>query len=287
VEQLIAIVTQWIVLSAIYILVALGFVFLLNMLGIFNFAHGAVYMISAYICYYLVVDAGLNRWLALVLTTIIIAAFGIFLERFCFRPFGSNFNRTIMVCIGISTILVTSMNIEAGTQTIATPPFVDGIFRAGLLAISYEKIVIMILGIVLLGVFIWFLNRTRMGQQLQAIAQNKVGAALHGINIKRSSALACALGCGLAAVAGSLMGSYLFLSPFMGDSILTKVMIIVMLAGIGSVSGVFIGGLALGALDAVLPIYISGAASSAIVVAFVIVVLLIRPQGFFGHEVSI
>ena len=283
-DLVIALGTQWIVLSSMYILVALGFVFVLTLLGIFNFAHGAVYMIAAYICYFLVVSAGINRWLALFVTTVIMFIFGLLLERVAFRPFRGDFNRQIMVCIGISTIMVTAMNIKAGTRNIATPPFVDGVLRVGALAVSYEKIVYMMVGIVLLVIFIWFFNRTRTGLQLQAIAQNQVGAVLHGININRGSALACALGCGLAAIAGSLMGSYLFLSPFMGNTILIKVLIIVMLAGIGSVSGVFIGGLIIGAFDAVLPVYIGGAASSAIVVALIIVILLIRPQGFFGHE---
>ena len=91
-EQVVAIVTQWVVLSAVYVLAALGFAFLFSMMGILNFAHGAIYMIGAYICYYLSVGAGLNQWLALVLSTLTMAAFEVFLEKYCFRPFMGDFS---------------------------------------------------------------------------------------------------------------------------------------------------------------------------------------------------
>jgi branched-chain amino acid transport system permease protein len=283
-QEAVAISIQVIVLAAIYILVALGFAFLFSMLGILNFAHGAIYMIGAYICFYLTVNAGINQWAALALTTLLVAGFGVFLEKYCFRPFVGNFNRTVMVCISISSIMVTSLNIKAGTENMAIPSFAEGILKAGPVSVSYEKIVTMAIGVVLLAVTIWFFKRTQRGQQMQAVAQNMVGAALQGISIHRSSALACALGCGLAALAGSLMGAYLNLGPYMGDFMLIKVLILVMLAGVGSIGGIFIAGLALGCLDAVLPVLISGAASSAISVTIVIILLLIRPQGFFGHE---
>ncbi len=282
--EVVAIMTQVIVLASIYILVALGFAFLFSMLGILNFAHGAIYMIAAYICFYLVTAAGLNQWLGLLITTLLISGFGVFLEKFCFRPFVGNFTRTVMVCIGLGTILVTTINIKAGTENMAIPAFVNGVLRAGPVSISWEKIVTMGIGVVLLVLVMWFFNRTRMGQQMQAVAQNKVGAALQGISINRSSSIACALGCGLAAIAGCLMGAYLNLGPYMGDFMLIKVLILVMLAGVGSLGGLVIGGLALAILDGVLPVIISGAASSAIAVAIVVVLLLIRPQGFFGHE---
>jgi branched-chain amino acid transport system permease protein len=129
-----------------------------------------------------------------------------------------------------------------------------------------------------------FVNRTRWGQQMLAISQNIQGAALQGINVHRISALASFMGCALAAIAGCLMGSYLNLAPLMGDDMLVKVMILVMVAGVGSIGGIFIAGLILGILDAALPVVTGGATSDAIVVMVVVVILLIRPQGFFGHE---
>jgi branched-subunit amino acid ABC-type transport system permease component len=119
---------------------------------------------------------------------------------------------------------------------------------------------------------------------MQAIAQNMEAAYLQGINVRRISMIAFALGCGLATIAGCLMGSYIQLSPFMGDIMLTKVLILVILAGIGSIGGIFLTGLLLGGLDAILPLLMRGAFSDAIAVVIVVVILLFKPKGFFGHE---
>jgi len=138
---------------------------------------------------------------------------------------------------------------------------------------------------VLLGLIVWLVNKTSWGQQMQAIAQNMEGAFLQGINVHRISILACALGCALAAIAGCLMGAYLGLGPFMGDFMMTKILMLVILAGVGSINGIFITGLVLGGLDAILPVLMEGATGEAIAVAIIVILLLIRPEGFFGHEV--
>ena len=123
-----------------------------------------------------------------------------------------------------------------------------------------------------------------MGAPAQAVSQNIEGAALLGINVHRISGIACAVGCGLAAVAGCLIGAYLSLGPFMGDYMLVKILMVVFLAGAGSITGIFIAGFALGILDGILPVLLNGAVSDAIAVGVVVLLLLIRPQGFFGHE---
>jgi branched-chain amino acid transport system permease protein len=270
-----------------YILAALGFAFLFNMLRILNFAHGAIYMIGGYVCYLFVLEMGFNNWLALVLATLIVAAFGVFLERFCFRPFVGDFNRTVMICVAIVVILQTTVTIIVGDKTMSLPSFARGVLIAGPISVNYERILTFAIGAILLVAVMWFVNRTKWGQQMQAIAQDRIGAALQGIDIHRISSIAFALGCALAAVAGCLMGAYLRLSPFMGDLMLVRVLIIVMLAGAGSIGGILIAGLVLGALNAALPVLIPGAASDAVIIAVIIVLLLIRPMGFFGYEVEI
>jgi len=275
------------ILSSMYILAALGFAFLFNMLRILNFAHGAIYMIGGYICYLFINGMGFNNWVALVLATLIVAAFGLFLEKFCFRPFVGDFNRTVMICVAILVILQTTVTIIVGDRQMALPTFAEGVLRAGPISINYERILTFAIGAILLGAVMWLVNRTKWGQQMQAIAQDRIGAALQGINIYRTSSIAFALGCALAAVAGCLMGAYLRLSPYMGDLMLVRVLIIVMLAGAGSLGGILITGLILGALNAALPVLIPGAASDAVIIAVIIVLLLIRPMGFFGYEVEI
>jgi branched-chain amino acid transport system permease protein len=273
------------VLSSMYILMALGFALLFSIMGILNFAHGAIYMVGGYICYQFAGEYGFSPWLALLLSALFIALFGLFLERFCFRPFFGNLNRTIVVCIAVIVILETAVNIAVGTYVRSIPSFAPGILKAGGLSLSLDKLITFVIGAVLLVGMVLFIGKTKWGQQMQAVAQDVEGAALHGININRVSALACSIACGLAAVSGSLMGAVFSLSPFMGDYMLVKAVQLVILGGIGSIGGIFFAGLIIGALDATLPLWVSGATSEAIGLGVIIIILLFRPQGFFGHEV--
>ena len=275
-----------VILAAAYILVALGFAFLFNMLGILNLAHGAIYMVAGYLAYSFIVGLGMSHWLAMSLSTLVIACVGVFLERYCFRPFIGDFNRLTMVCVAMTVILTTTVNIIIGTQQMAIPTFAQGVFKAGFVLVNRDRAITFGIGTVILLLTTLFVNRTRWGRQMQAISQNMEGASLQGISIGRISAIACAVGFGLAAIAGCLMGTLYNLSPFMGQSTLVKVLMIIILAGVGSFGGIFIVGLILGILYGVLPVLIPGAASDAIAVAVFMAILLFRPQGFFGHEVG-
>ena len=283
-ELLIQTLTNMLILASLYILVGLGFAFLFNMLGIFNIAHSSIYMVSGYLGYLFIGALGINQWLGFALVVIIISALGIFLERFCFRPFVGDFNRQIMVCVSLIAFLTTSVNIAIGSQKFVIPSLVKGVLNAGHYSVSWDRILAFGIGAIILILILLFINRTRWGQQMQAISQNREGASLQGININRISAFVCALGCGLAAIAGVLVGSMYSLDPFMGQSTLVKILILVILAGVGSFQGIFIVGLILGALYAGLPILLPGAASDAVAVVIVCIILLILPRGFFGHE---
>jgi len=272
------------VLSSLYILVALGFAFLFNMLGVLNLAHGAIYMVGGYVGFALAIAFGMNVWLALLLTTVIMGAFGAVLERLCFRPFAGDFNRTVMICVAVTVALQTAVNIIAGTRTLALPSFAEGGLHIGIAYVSYERIVTFGIGAVLLLATMLFVNRTKWGQQMQAISQNVEAAVLQGINVRAISGIASAIGCALAAIAGCLVGAYLNLGPFMGDLMLVKVLMLVILAGAGSTSGLFITGFALGIIDGIVPVLANGAISDGAAVIIVVVLLLLKPQGFFGHE---
>ncbi len=270
--------------SSMFILVALGLAFIFNMMGILNLAHGAIYMIGGYVTYALAVKLGLNSWPALLLTTALFALFGAFLEKFCFRPFVGNFDASVMVCVGITIILQNIVNSMVGNKVMSVPSFAPGIFKLGIVSVSYERIVTFALGGLLAGMMIMFVRATRMGQQMQAIAQNREAAFLQGIKVNMVQSLACTVGCALAAIAGSLMGAYSSLNPFMGDDMLAIVLMLVILAGAGSIAGIVLVGLILGAMNSVLPVLLNGDWAHAIYVAIVVIILLFRPQGFFGHE---
>jgi branched-chain amino acid transport system permease protein len=275
------------ILSSMYILIALGFALLFSIAGILHVAHGTVYTVSGYICFYLLQAAGLNLWLSFLLTVLVVGSFGLFLEKFCFRPFFGDFDRSLIVGIGIILILQTTITITTvREQSASLPSFVEGILRFGPISISFERLATFAIGAALLGVLVWFINNTKPGLQMRAIAQDLRGAVIQGININRISALAVVIACGSAAVAGCLMGAYLSLSPFMGDIVLGKALILVILGGMGSLTGIFYAGLLLGTLDATLPIFFSGSVAGVIAMGTIIIVLLIRPTGFLGRAID-
>ena len=273
-----------VLLSVVYILMGIGFAFILNLLGIFNLAHGAIFMASSYGCYLLVVRAELPGFVAFPLTVLVAAAFGVFVERFLFRPMKADFNRTMMVCIALSTILVTTFNLFLGTKVLAIPSFIEGTTGIGSYRVQTDRILAFGIGVAILVAIILFVDRSRWGAQMQAVTQNREGAALQGIRFSRVAMIAVSVGFGLAAIAGVFMGSLYNLTPFMGDITLIKVLMLVILAGVGSFNGIFYVGALLGVLYGALPVVLSGAVVDAFASILVLALLVIRPQGFFGHE---
>jgi branched-chain amino acid transport system permease protein len=272
------------VLASMYILASLGFAFIFNMLGSVNLAHGAFYMAAAYITYYMCSWLGMNNWLAMLLSTVIMALVGLLMERFCFRPFQNEFDRVVMVSVAIMTMLQQLAVQISGSQTISIPAYASGSITYGFITVTSEKIVTFAVGAVLLAVTLFIVYRTKLGMQMEALSQDRVGAALQGIQVNKVSALVCALGFAFAAVAGSMMGAYQQVSSNMGDNINVRILMLVMLAGAGSMNGILITGCLMAILDSVCPIIWSSYTASSIACSAVVVLLLIKPKGFFGHE---
>lgn len=273
-----------IVLSAIYIMVALGLAMLLSIMGIFNFAHGAIYMVGAFITYGLAKPVGINQWAALVIAMIIMGAFGLFLERFCFRPFTGKAFQVIVISVALILILETAVVVTVGGSNRALPSFIPGTLKIGMVSLAIDRVLTLGIGIVLLVLLTLLVKKTKIGQQMLAVAQDREGAVLQGINANRTAAIATAIACILATLSGSLMCSLYFLGPFMGDNMLMKAIEVVILSGIGSFGGILVGGLIIGFMDALLPLYMNPLAAQAITIGIIILILLIRPRGLFGNE---
>jgi branched-chain amino acid transport system permease protein len=273
-----------ITLSSMYILMALGFALMLSIMGILNFAHGAIYMVGGYICYWLSNQLHINTVLSLLISALTMGLFGLFFERYFLRPFqGKDPNRTVFLTIAMIFILEGLINALMGGYRTSIPPLIPGSFKFGPVAVSGQRAITFVIGCILLVGLMIFIRKTRKGKQMLAISQDIIGASLQGIKIHRISALATFISCALAGVTGSLLGSILQLSPYMGDIMLVKAIEVVVLAGIGSIDGVPIAGLILGTIDATLPIFSSGSTADAIGLGLIIVILIFRPRGLFGH----
>ena len=172
-------------LSSIYILVALGFALLLNVLGILNFTHAAIYMVGGYVCYQLAVVIGLNQWVSLFVSMIIVGLLGLLLEKFFFRPFLKDMNRIVIITLALIVILEATINVTVGSYIRRIPAFVPGVLRSGSISVSGDRLATFFVGSILLLGTILFIRKTKTGLQMLAISQDIDGASLRGIRIQR------------------------------------------------------------------------------------------------------
>ncbi len=268
----------------LYILVALGLTLVLSITGIVQLAHGEVYMLGAYGVYYLCAVLGLPFFIALVLSTGLVGLVGIGLERVFFRPFRGQIDRALIIAIGLIILLQNTVLVLAGGTPKAAPSPFPGVLVLFGVRISWERVMVILVAMVLVAGLLFFIHKTRVGQAMIALSQDREAAALQGIHIDRISSLAMFLGCALAAAAGGLVGALFDISPLMGGFALMKGIAVIILGGLGSIVGAVCGGLIIGLIDGLVPPLLNSHMASLMGFGVIIVVLLFRPQGLFGHE---
>jgi branched-chain amino acid transport system permease protein len=270
----------------IYILVALGLALCFSIMRILQFAHGEIYMLGAYVMYYLFSEAGLNYFVALILSALALGVLGLILERIMFRRFRRNMEPALLGAIGLTLIFQTfgSIFFTSYTKYIIVPESLTGIVVFFGVRLPWIRLTIAIIGLVLVFALLLVIRKTKVGHAMEAISQDAEAASLQGINVNPISAITLAISCSLAAVAGGLMGSLFSLSPMMGSFAITKAIGVIILAGLGSIPGVIVAGLVLGLVDGVVPLYADPTVATMIGFILIIFILLVRPQGLFGHE---
>ena len=263
---------------------ALGLTLIFGITRIMQFAHGEVYMLGAYFVYYLSVSQRLNLLVAMLVSMAAMAVLGLGLERFLFRPVQGQMLSPIVISVGLTLILQSGALVGFGIYEKTLPSLADGSFWVLGSAIPRNRVVALAFAVALIALLYLFLKRSKYGQAITASAQNPQGAILQGINPNRMSALSMAIACALAAAGGGLAGSIFGLNPFMGTLPLVKGLIIIVLGGMGSLLGVVIGGLIIGIIDGIVPIIVGPGTAAILPLIIVILILLVRPQGLFGHE---
>jgi branched-chain amino acid transport system permease protein len=270
--------------ASIYILVALGLTLVLSIMGIVQMAHGEIYMLGAYGTYYFCVVFGLHYLVALFISTLILAIMGIVIEKIFYRPFRQgDFLPSLIMAVGLMVMLQTTAIVAFGSSIkVVTTPF-PGVMKIAGAFISWERLIVIVISVIfVIGLFL-LLYKTKIGKAMVAVSQNLQGAALQGINADRVSSFAMFFGCGLAAVAGGLMGAIFNLSPSMGGYALMKGIAVIILGGLGSIGGAVVGGLILGFIDSVVPPFLSVQMASLVGFIIIILILIFRPQGIMGR----
>lgn len=264
-------------------LFALGLSLAFGVLHIVNFAHGAFYMLGAYVVWFGFVRFGLPYGVAVLLSVILVGLVGIVCERYLFRNFRGNLRLGMVLAIALMLVMESGMVLLAGAEDQAIPSVFTGSVGLPGARLSVETIVAMAASAALLATVVFFVRWSKPGRALRAFSQDEEGAALQGIDGGRVCSLTMFIGCGLAALAGALMGPILTLNPYMGGHPLMLGFAVIVLGGMGSILGTFVGAIIVGMVQTLTAYALDPQLAYVIVFGMLILVLLIKPTGLFGH----
>jgi len=270
------------IIGATIVMMASGLVLVFSVMGILNWTHGQLYMLGAFVVYYLFVKMGVNYFLTLLLAAAVVSAVGMAIERGLMRPLSDKgFLPASVVSLGLIFVLEGVVIMFFGTGFKSVPTILEGVCHLGPISISVERLVLVVLAVaVMLGLY-FFINRTRMGLAIRAAAQEPTVAGLYGVSSGRLFSVVMGIGCALAALAGGMMAPIFFVDPWIGAKPLITALSAIVLGGVGSFRGAVAGGLILGFITSVVAYYI-GPWYEMVSFLAVILIILFRPQGLFG-----
>lgn len=281
-------IADGLVIGSSYVLIALGVTLIFGIVDVVQIAHGEVYMIGAFVALFFVNSLHLNYFLSIVIPMAILAIFGVILEEGVFRWLrGRPHLPVILAAFGLSMVLANGTRLIMGGESYAIKsPLRNGMVRLGFYVINAQRLLVVLVAAGLTVCLFLFMNKTRLGMAMRAVAQDRDAADLVGIDASRIFMAAFAVASALAAAAGSLVGPIFLVNPAMGFMPFLKSFVVVLFGGIGSVAGSIIGGLILGVMETLGAAYVSTEYKDAIAFALLIVVLLFKPSGLFGRKTS-
>lgn len=278
-------------LGSIYALIALGYTMVYGIAKMLNFAHGDVIMVGAFVIYTACTTLGLSPILGVLISIVFCTLFGMLIERLAYKPLRNAASLAVLItAIGVSYLLQNAALLIFGSSTKSFTSVVSipalHLFD-GQLVISGETIATILISVIIMISLTLFINKTKPGRAMLAVAEDRGAAQLMGINVNSTISLTFAIGSGLAAVAGALLCSaYPALSSTTGSMPGIKAFTAAVFGGIGSIPGAMIGGILLGVIENLSKGYISTQLSDAIVFAVLIIVLLVKPTGILGKKIN-
>ena len=277
-----------IALGSIYAMIALGYTMVYGTIRLINFAHGDVYMLGAFLGYYLVTILGVNWMLALLITMGVIAVVGVLIERIAYKPLRHSTRiAALITAIGVSYLIQNLMIYFVGPEMRAFPaPIEVKMFKVFGLIVNSKQLLVLAVTITVMIALQIIVQHTRMGKAMRAVAVDQDAAQLMGINVDRVISFTFALGSALAGLAGILVGIYYnSVQATMGTAPGLKAFIAAVVGGIGSIPGAMIGGYLIGILETLVT-YMGGAMyKDAVVYGLLIIILFVLPSGLLGKSV--
>jgi len=278
-------------LGSIYAIIALGYTMVYGIAKMLNFAHGDVIMIGCYVVFTMMSGMGMHPLISIVAAVVVCTLLGVAIEKVAYKPLRKAAPLAVLItAIGVSyllqniALLIFGADTKSFTSVVSIPPIK---LAGGELVISGVTVVAIVACIVIMVGLMIFIKKSKAGQAMLAVSEDKDAAQLMGVNVNATISLTFAIGSGLAAIAGVLLCSaYPTLTPYTGAMPGIKAFTAAVFGGIGSIPGAFIGGILLGVIEVLGRAYISSQLSDAIVFAVLIIVLLVKPTGILGKAVN-
>ena len=276
-----------------YALMAVGLAMIFGVLKVVNFAHGEFYMVGSYAYVLISLKLGISPWIALPVAAAAGAAIGWLVERTLMRPLYSGYaswsimkdEYAVVVTFGLSLLLINLVDKIVGPYPIRGPELIETTrFSIGPIMLNGQKLIAAGISLAILTGLALFIKKSLWGRQIQAVAQNRLGASLAGIDATRTTSMIFAIAGLLAALSGALLAPVINPSPDVGAFPAIKSYVIVVLGGMGSIWGAMIAALFLGVFEAFFAVYVSYAYRDAFGLLLLILVLIFRPQGLFGEK---
>ncbi|HET7547215.1 MAG TPA: branched-chain amino acid ABC transporter permease [Usitatibacter sp.] len=272
--------------GSFYALLSLGLAVIFGLLNIINFTHGAQYMLGAFVAWFLLNKAGLGYWWALALVPIVLAAFGVLIERLMLKHlYKLDHLYGLLLTFGLALVLEGIFTHQFGSAGLPynMPEKLTGGYNLGFMFLpTYRAWVIVASLVICLGT--WFvIERTRLGSYLRAATENPALVQAFGVNVPRMITLTYGFGVALAGLAGVFAAPIYQVSPQMGSSLIIVVFAVVVIGGMGSIMGSILTGFGLGIIEG-LTKYFYPEASSTVIFVIMAIVLMVRPQGLFGQR---
>jgi branched-chain amino acid transport system permease protein len=285
VDELLQHLVNALILGSTYALLGIGLTLIFGIMRVVNFTHGELYALGAYAVFFLEVSLGVNFFLALVLAVIIGCAVGAAIEFVLLRPLlDADIDTTMLVMIGAWIVMQnTELFYWGGVSKAIMTPFPDEPLQVGPIFVSWLRLFVLVMALILIGATYVLINRTKLGKAMRATFQDRDTAALMGVNIKGIYTATFAIGSGLAAAAGALLGPVFLVTPTMGDLASLKAFAIVILGGLGNITGATLGGFILAFVEEIGAGYISSGYRDAMGFLIIIIVLLFKPTGLFAR----
>jgi branched-chain amino acid transport system permease protein len=283
-SQVFQVIVNAISLSLIYILFATGLTLIMGIFDVCNFAYGEFVMAAGFVTYFVVGKWGLPYIIAPFAAMVLVSLIGVIFEKGIFYPMRNRGGlEPALATFGSSSIMQTAALILFGGMPLGVPQILNGQFKLGSASVPNNNIPIIVGGFLMIALLFLFVQKTKLGLAIRALQQDQDAAALQGINIASTRIVIWVVASCLAAVAGVLLASTTYVTPWMGSGYLLKGFAVVIMGGLGSIPGALIGGFVLGFVDSFGQTYL-GSYSYMFAFAFIMLVLIVRPQGLMGKR---